>query len=349
MGTGAEVVVPSVIDGHPVVSIAKGTFSKCSNISKITIPNEVHDVSATAFSGLTSLSVIDYHDTLITLEGVENCGQSGNTQWIIGTNKCFYMFGNGTISDYTSSSTRPWKNANCTSATILDGITGIGDYTFYSCSSLIEVKIPNSLLSIGNNAFSYCSGLTSISLPDHIISIENNSFISCNAKRYSTPDSDSAKALSRAGYSFRASGDQYVIKYILDGEIISEIELVSVDADVISFTVPDNITRIGASAFYNCNALTEVVIPDHITVLPSSSFSGCTNLNSITYQGVNMILEGVLSCGTSDGVNWITGKNKSIYFFGSGRMSDYTQSNSLSWETADCTKAVIMDGVKNIG
>ena len=47
----------------------------------------------------------------------------------------------------------------------LSNATSIGDYVFYSCSSLIEVSFPV-VTSVGNSAFEYCSGLTSVSLPN---------------------------------------------------------------------------------------------------------------------------------------------------------------------------------------
>ena len=46
------------------------------------------------------------------------------------------------------------------SVTIGNGVTSIGDYAFYNCSSLTSVTIPDSVTSIGSSAFSGCSNLT---------------------------------------------------------------------------------------------------------------------------------------------------------------------------------------------
>ena len=45
--------------------------------------------------------------------------------------------------------------------------------------------------------------------------------------------------------------------------------------------VPDSVTNIGSSAFYNCNGLTSVTIPDSVTSIWDRAFLGCTSLASI--------------------------------------------------------------------
>ena len=49
-----------------------------------------------------------------------------------------------------------------TSVTIGDGVTTIGRYAFYICSSLTSVTIPDSVTTIGREAFYKCSSLTSV-------------------------------------------------------------------------------------------------------------------------------------------------------------------------------------------
>lgn len=50
------------------------------------------------------------------------------------------------------------------SAEDLEGVTSIGSYAFYGCTSLTSITIPENVTSIGNYAFGYCSALMTITM-----------------------------------------------------------------------------------------------------------------------------------------------------------------------------------------
>ena len=47
-------------------------------------------------------------------------------------------------------------------------------------------------------------------------------------------------------------------------------------------TIPDSVTSIGICAFYDCIHLTSVTIPNSVTSIGNYAFSGCSSLTSIT-------------------------------------------------------------------
>ena len=59
-------------------------------------------------------------------------------------------------------------------------VTSIGEQTFYNCTSLTGITIPDSVTSIGRYAFSSCRSLTSITIPNSVTSIGESALMSCN-------------------------------------------------------------------------------------------------------------------------------------------------------------------------
>ena len=59
------------------------------------------------------------------------------------------------------------------------GVTSIGVYAFYYCTSLSGITIPNSVTSIGDGAFDSCSSLSSVNIPSGVTSIDSFAFANC--------------------------------------------------------------------------------------------------------------------------------------------------------------------------
>lgn len=58
-------------------------------------------------------------------------------------------------------------------------VSSIGKESFYYCTELTSVIIPNSVISIGSGAFDHCSMLTSIIIPNSVVSISSGAFNGC--------------------------------------------------------------------------------------------------------------------------------------------------------------------------
>ncbi len=86
--------------------------------------------------------------------------------------------GTGAMNNYGMGQSCPWndKKTDIKKVSIGSGVTSIGEQSFQSCSSLIEVTIPSSLTSIGDSAFAACGALSKVTIPHGVNNIGNAAF-----------------------------------------------------------------------------------------------------------------------------------------------------------------------------
>ena len=65
------------------------------------------------------------------------------------------------------------------SFTIPDGVTTIGEKSFYYCDGITDITIPESVVNIGNSAFAECDGIKSVKIPSKVKAIGEYAFNSC--------------------------------------------------------------------------------------------------------------------------------------------------------------------------
>ena len=72
----------------------------------------------------------------------------------------------------------PWKEKASQIRYVLigDGVTSIGNDSFYECGNLCHIYIPNSVTSIGSYAFAGCDSLDSIVIPESVSSLGRSAF-----------------------------------------------------------------------------------------------------------------------------------------------------------------------------
>ena len=155
-----------------------------------------------------------------------------------------------------------------TSITIPNNVTSIEADAFWNCTGLTSITIPNSVTSIGNYAFAYCNGLTSITIPNSVTSIGAVVFQSCTGLTSIIVESENLVYMSKDGVLYNKAGTT-LITY-------------PAGKSNTSYTIPNSVTSIGSSAFYNCSGLTSVTIPNSVTSIGDYyAFQGCSGLTSV--------------------------------------------------------------------
>ena len=157
------------------------------------------------------------------------------------------------------------------SITIPDGIASIGEYAFSDCHSLSSITLPNGVTSIGNLAFNGCSSLTSITLPNGVTSIGSSVFNGCSSLTSITlPNS-----VTSIGSSAFSGCSSLVSITIPDGVTNIEQYAFRGCSSLVSITIPDGVTSIGKYAFDNCSSLVSITLPNSVTSIGEAAFINC--------------------------------------------------------------------------
>lgn len=198
--------------------------------------------------------------------------------------------------------------------TIPSTLTKIGDYAFYGCSSLTDIKFQGSyrlktirdyaftgctsltepgfqygLESIGSYAFSD-TGISTVILPDSVITVDGSSFrgspvtyLKWTAGIPVFPKSEFNNYL-RGTNAGNASSDYSLLKEVVLPAGVTEIE----DADIYL-----------NGAFYQ-TPLEKITIPLTLTKIGEYAFYGCENLTGVYYNGPQEIRTALLTIGSDN-------------------------------------------------
>ena len=254
LGSVANVVIPSEIEGAPVTSIWDAAFADCTSLESVVIPDSVTYLANNAFSGCTSLKDVTVPDLGGELNVYTFNGCTAIENMYIKENSEYYSSVDGII--YNKDQTKliycpPTKQ----SAVILDSVKEIDGCAFSSCSLIKSIILPEGVTSIGWYAFSDCTSLESINFPDTLTSIDEGAFSGCIS--------------------------------IVGDITLNTMETISTHAfsgctSLESVTMDGSVSNIGYGAFSDCTSLQSVTIGSSVQSIEYAVFFGCKSLKSVT-------------------------------------------------------------------
>ena len=298
-----------------ITAIGANAFSGCSALTAANIEGTATTIADGAFDGnatgrrifVPAQTIAGYGESayLADIYSAGQCGAEGSdVSWELSAQTmALSISGTGAMADYASANSVPWSSVRgkITSASIAEGVTSVGGYAFYNCSSMATVSIPAGVTSIGGSAFYGCSSLTAIDIPATVTSIGGSAFYGCsNLANVNIP----AGVTSIGGSAFYGcsnlasvtipDGLTSIGSYLFDG--CSNLANVNIPATVTSIgdyafrncsklesiTLPAGLTTIGSYAFYGCSSMATVNIPDGVTTIGGNAFRSCSKLESIT-------------------------------------------------------------------
>ena len=265
--------VKDLVIPESVTSIGNDTFCECSSLASVTIPESVTNIGDWAFKNCSGLTKAEFA-SIESLCKISFSGISNNPL-------CYahHLYING---------------QEVKDVVIPEGVTSIGDYAFYGCSSLMSITIPGSVTSIGEAAFSGCSGLTSVTIPESLTSIGYDAFCGCTSLpvidniQYADTYLVEVVDKTQSTYTIK-EGTRFIGEYAF-----------SDCKGFTSITIPDSVTSIGDCAFFCCSGLKSITIPEGVTSIGCDAFSDCFGLTSVAIpNSVTSIADKVFRVCTS--------------------------------------------------
>ncbi len=294
----SDLVIPSTYADKPVTSIREYAFVDCPYISSVTIPDSVVDIGESAFSSCEDLRTVNLGN------GVKSIGNNAFSK----CKKLVSFTGGDNVETYGESAFIDCKKlesfvisdkatvvpkyifSGCESiqkVVIGDGVKRIDEYAFSGCINLTDAEFGDNLETIGVYGFRNCESLTTLEIPGSVTTIEDFAFVGCDAL-INIEIPDSVKTIGEGVFTYCPS--LMTINVAGENPIYSSVDGVLYDKDkttiirypagrvVTEFKIPDSVTTIGDTAFYNCVNLVSLLIPDSVTIIGDSAFYGCKNL-----------------------------------------------------------------------
>ncbi len=272
IGSAADIVIPSEIDGYPVTRIGFQAFSWLSRIESVVIPEGVYAIEDRVFTMCSKIKSISLPQSLTSIgsEAFSSC-------------------------------------SSLESISIPNGVKIIENSTFNGCSSLKNVSLPVSIESLGDQAFYSCYALESINIPKNVTSIGEMAFNGIKTASAITIDPENTSYYF-SGNCLIESSTGTIIKGFSDSVIPDDNSIKAIGNSAFSslrslteIRIPEGVVSIGESAFSSCSALESIKLPQSLRSIGRDAFKDTAYYkNDANWQGNILYIDSFLIVAKTD-------------------------------------------------
>lgn len=295
IGSGGDVVVPSVIDGQPVFALGGETFRYNDGAINVTISEGIEQIYECAFYSAGDVESVSIPSSVTIIEPCPFMACQKLKQITVNASNINYISIDGVLftKDMTHIIQYPisllgdvyvipdgvryidkWAFRGCKlrQVSIPNSVREIG-YGAFSESWIVELDIPNGITKIGDHAFTYLNNLVSVNISKSVSSIGQKAFRYCtNLPNFHVDDANSSYK-SVEGIIFNKNMTELL--YYPQGNSRTEYE------------IPSTVNRIAEAALDGARNLRKITIPDSVTSIGSSAFHWCFGLEDFIVSEQN--------------------------------------------------------------
>lgn len=190
-----------------------------------------------------------------------------------------------------------WQRKNIKEIEIPESVKYIDAGAFFRCINLYKIKIPEGVTHIEECAFWYCSSLEEIKLPSTLTSIGRNAFYECS-NLCKLKLTSSVSYIGEGAFcgcrSLQNENGFVIIKNTLYDYCGKEHHVVIPEGvncigsrafaghrNLEKIEIPPSVTRIGTRAFEECMSLQNIELPSGVIHIGAHAFEGCESLQKI--------------------------------------------------------------------
>lgn len=235
------------------------------------------------------------------------CGDNANYVW--SSDGVVRISGSGECYDYTyGTNTSPFAYSSEVRHIIIEGtVSSIGEDMFYGTYNLESITNKSTALhKFGKRAFSLSMGrvgksIDAVTLPPRLMIFGTQAFGYTGLKSVEIPPNTGTETQYQNGNeTFTTMGQFRDCVELESADIKCKIisEAMFLNCSSLNNVSMSACTKIGARAFKNCSALTEITLPRICRNIGANAFTGCNSLTIINYMGAVNSWEQIVTKGS---------------------------------------------------